>query len=133
MKSNYVFRNPQKPGSMEREVIARTFCRNLESIGKYQIEQLYGESWTHLKIYAPGEMMSIFKPINEKRLRPIIKGHYVYMYFDDSATALDVRLLVGELIRNSKATPETLIEKIRKTIALKLLRFARRIFPTTKV
>lgn len=133
MKTKYVFRNPQKPGAIEREVIARTFCRNLEGINKYQIEQLYGESWTHLKIHAPGEMINVFKPINEKRLRPIIKGSYVYMYFDDDVSALDVRLLVGELIRNSKAAPETLMQKFRKTLALKLLRFARRIFPTKKV
>ena len=106
-KSNYVFRNPQEPSTLEREIIARTLVRNLEKIGKFQIEQLSGESWTHLKVHAPDGLVKLFKRVKDKRLRPIIKGKYVYIYIDENVTSIDGRMFVGELIANLRNSNET--------------------------
>ena len=81
-KTKYVFRNPEPPGELEREIIARNLVRSLEKIAKFQIEQLSGESWTHLKILAPDGLVKIFKRISDKSLKPIIKGNNIYIYID---------------------------------------------------
>ena len=131
--TKYIFRNPQPPGDIEREIIARNLVRSLEKIGKFQIEQLYGESWTHLKIHAPDGLVALFKYLSDKRLKPTIKGQYVYIYIDDKVTSIDVRMLVGELIKNQKEGPRTITRRVRSFLGLLILKLAKRIYPTKKV
>lgn len=125
-----VFSNPEPPNIVEREVIARQLVRNLEKIAKFQIEQLSGESWTHLKIHAPGNLIKLFKRVKDKKLRPIIKGNVVYIYIDSNVTSMDVRLLTGELISNNKTINETTSTRIRKKIGVVILQLAKLIYPT---
>lgn len=128
-KINYIFRNPEPPGDIQREVIARNLVRGLEKIAKFQIEQLQGESWTHLKVHAPDGLVDLFKRISEEKLKPIIKGNAVFFYIDSNVTALDVRLLLGELIKNIRTKDETFVTRIRKRIGLLLLKVAKTIYP----
>ena len=128
-KTKYVFRNPEPPGELEREIIARNLVRSLEKIAKFQIEQLSGESWTHLKILAPDGLVKIFKRISDKSLKPIIKGNNVYIYIDSSVTSIEVRLLVGELIKNFKTIDESNYTRLRKKLALIILRIAKKLYP----
>jgi len=128
-KNKYIFRNPEPPGELEREIIARNLVRSLEKIAKFQIEQLEGESWTHLKILAPDGLVRIFKRISNKSLKPIIKGNNVYIYIDSSVTSIDIRMLVGELIKNFKSIDESNYVKLRKKLALIVLRLARKLYP----
>ena len=51
---------------------ARNLVRNLEKLGKFQIEQLSRESWTHLKIHAPDNLFKIFK---ERQIKSFIQIH----------------------------------------------------------
>lgn len=126
----YVFRNPEPPGELEREIIARNLVRSLEKIAKFQIEQLSGESWTHLKIHAPGKLINIFKRVSDKRLKPIIKGTHVYIYIDSSVTSIDVRMLVGELIKNFKTIDESYTTRLRKVAGLLALKIAKKLYPS---
>jgi hypothetical protein len=125
-----VFSNPEPPSTLEREVIARQLVRNLEKIAKFQIEQLSGESWTHLKIHAPDKLVKIFKRVEDKKLRPIIKGNVVYVYIDSNVTPMDVRLLTGELIKNYKNINETKITYLRKKLGIAVFKLAKLIYPT---
>ena len=131
--TKYVFRNPEPPGEIEREIIARNLVRTLEKIAKFQIEQLEGESWTHLRVHAPDGLIKIFNRISDKRLKPIIKGNTVYFYIDSNVTSMDVRLLVGELIKNFKTIDETAITRARKLAGLLVLRLARKLYPTKEL
>lgn len=125
-----VFSNQEPPNTIEREVIARQLVRNLEKIGKFQIEQLSGESWTHLKIHAPGKLVKLFKRVSDPKLRPTIKGNAVYVYISSEVTPMDVRLLTGELIKNSKTIDDTIFTRIRKQLGVITLRLARTIYPS---
>jgi len=125
-----VFSNQEPPNTIEREVIARQLVRNLEKIGKFQIEQLSGESWTHLKIHAPGKLVKLFKRVSDPKLRPIIKGEAVYVYISSEVTSMDVRLLTGELIKNSKTIDDSILTRTRKRLGVFVLQIARRIYPT---
>lgn len=128
--TKYVFRNPEPPGEIEREIIARNLVRTLEKIAKFQIEQLEGESWTHLRVHAPDGLIKIFNRISDKRLKPIIKGNTVYFYIDSNVTSIDVRLLVGELIKNFKTIDETAMTRLRKSLAILVLQVAKKLYPT---
>jgi hypothetical protein len=129
-KTKYVFRNPELPGELEREIIARNLVRSLEKIAKFQIEQLSGESWTHLRVHAPGKLIKLFTRISDKRLKPIIKGTHVYIYIDSSVTSIDVRMLVGELIKNLKTIDESYVTKLRKAAGLLVLKLAKKLYPS---
>ncbi len=128
----YVFRNPQPPGDIEREIIARNLVRSLEKIGKFQIEQEWEDSWTHLKIHAPDGLVKLFKRLEDKRLKPKIKGQFVYFYIDEAVTSMDVRLLVGNLIKNKKDINKTIMQRLRQSIALRVLTIAKTIYPTNE-
>jgi hypothetical protein len=130
--TNYVFRNPQAPLELEREIIARQLVRGLERVEKFQIEQLSGDSWTHLKIHAPGNLINLFKRIKDKKLKPIIKGNSVIFYIDSSVTPINARMLVGELIANKRTINDTTLDTFRKKIGVYILTIAKNIYPNRK-
>ena len=130
--TNYVFRNPQAPLELEREIIARQLVRGLERVEKFQIEQLSGDSWTHLKIHAPGNLIKLFKRIKDKKLKPIIKGNSVIFYIDSSVTPINARMLVGELIANKRTINDTTLDTFRKKIGVYILTIAKNIYPNRK-
>ena len=130
--TKYLFRNPEVPGQVEREIIARNLVRNLEKLGKFQIEQLSGESWTHLKIHAPDNLLKIFKGIKSTKYKPIIKGKYVFMYIDSNVSLLDVRMFIGELIEGINTKNNKLSHRIRRKIGIFLFNLAKLIYKPKK-
>ena len=130
--TKYLFRNPEVPGQVEREIIARNLVRNLEKLGKFQIEQLSGESWTHLKIHAPDNLLKIFKGIKSTKYKPIIKGKYVFMYIDSNDSLLDVRMFIGELIECINTKNNKLSHRIRRKIGIFLFNLAKLIYKPKK-
>ncbi len=130
--TKYLFRNPEVPGQVEREIIARNLVRNLEKLGKFQIEQLSGESWTHLKIHTPDNLLKIFKGIKSTKHKPIIKGKYVFMYIDSNVTSLDVRMFIGELIACINTKNNKLSHRIRRKIGIFLFNLAKLIYKPKK-
>lgn len=130
--SKYIFRNIEEPKDIDRELVARNLVRNLEKLGKFQIEQLSGESWTHLKIHAPDNLITMFKYIKTKKYKPIIKGKYVYIYIDSNVTLLDVRMFIGELISFINTKNNKLSHRIRRKIGIFLFKLARIVYKPAK-
>jgi hypothetical protein len=126
--SNYLFQNDQEPSSIEREVIARQFVRSLERVDKFQVEQLYEDSWVALKVRTPGKLRKLFKRFKDKRYTLIHDNEGVFIYIDEKVTPIDVRMLIGEIIYKSRTINDSKLDTLRKAIGTSLWKLGRYIY-----
>ena len=124
-----LFQNNEPPSSLDREVIARQFVRTLEKVDKFQVEQLYEDSWVALKIRTPGKLRKLFKKFKDERYTLIHDKEGVFIYIDEKVTPIDVRMLIGEIIYKSRTIDDTRLDTLRKVISRGLRRFANYISP----
>jgi len=126
--TEYIFQKDQKPSSVDREVIARQLVRGLEKVEKFQIEQLYEDSWVALKVRTPGKLRKLFKNFADKRYTLIHDKEGVFIYISEEVTPINVRMLIGEIIFKLRTINDTRLDTFRKFIGRRLWQLGRSIY-----
>lgn len=126
---NYKFQNIEEPGDLTKEVLGRLFVRQLNSFMKVQIQQLNGDSWTQLRVLTPGKLQKLFTNFKDKSLTLKKDSDSVYVYIDSNVTAIDVRMLIDEILYKYKHKDDSKLYSFRAALANFVLKLARKIYP----
>ena len=126
---NYKFQNIEEPGDLTKEVLGRLFVRQLNSFMKVQIQQLNGDSWTQLRVLTPGKLQKLFTNFKDKSLTLKKDSDSVYVYIDSNVTAIDVRMLIDEILYKYRHKDDSKLYSFRAALANFVLKLARKIYP----